>query len=385
MQTLYFSDELIGAGLPILTKDGAIAKQRLIEYISRLLLDRGYIPIASPHIGNLSLFSKSGHYPFYKDSMFPVIEGGDNGQFALKPMNCPFHIMAYKKMGIISYRELPMKFYEFGQVYRYEDSGALNGLYRLRSFTQDDGHLFCSIDQIGDIVKECIELIKIICKSFRLELTVKYSSREENNKEKYIGSSNDWDISQDILRKLCKENFGENYMEDRGGAAFYGPKIDFIASDKLSRQWQLGTIQLDFNLGERFDIGYINEENKKEVPVIIHRALLGSLERFLGILVENNLLPLYLQPFNMGIIWIGKDELYLENIVSRLKNIGIYPTVLKTPKNLSDAMVQLYQRDINNIVIIGRKEEANNMVNFNKKDYPTEEYFGVVSELFRLD
>ena len=226
----YFTDPLIGAGLPVLIKNGAIAKQRLIEFINELLLERGYIPLASPHIGNLALFEKSGHYSHYRESMFPLIQTlKTDGSFSqvesewvLKPMNCPFHIMAYNNLGVVSYKELPIKFYEFGQVYRYEDSGALNGLLRLRSFTQDDGHLFCTLDQIEAVLHECIEMVRKICEVFALKVTAKCSVRGQGN-EKYIGHADDWNIAESRMKAACRQHFTEDYQLDVGGAAFYGP------------------------------------------------------------------------------------------------------------------------------------------------------------------
>lgn len=372
----------------MLLKNGAIAKQRLINYLGKLLLERNYVPLSSPHIGNIALFKKSGHYPFYKDSMFPIIrqpseETGDYSEFCLKPMNCPFHIMAYQNMGVVSYKELPIKFYEFGQVYRYEDSGAINGLYRLRSFTQDDGHIFCSMNQIREIVDECIDLIKLICDKFRLKLAIKYSKRDLAISEKYIGSLDSWAAAQDILKAVCFAKFGNDYVEDAGGAAFYGPKIDFVAKDKLNREWQLGTIQLDFNLPEQFGLNYIGSDNL-EVPVLIHRALLGSLERFLGILLDNNLLPMALQPFNMGVIWLGENRDYYNRVVNRLKQLEVYPTVIEHPRNLSEAMAKLYSKGLSNIAIIGKREESHQMVNFNKEHFCISAYFEEVEKLFQL-
>lgn len=391
MKNFYFTDPLIGQGLPVLTKNGAIAKKRLADYIEKLLLERNYTPLATPHIGNLALFEKSGHYPYYKDSMYPLIQTlKKDGSFAqveeslaLKPMNCPFHIMAYKDMGVVSYKELPVKFYEFGQVYRNEDSGALNGLLRLRSFTQDDGHLFCTMSQIHEIMEECIVLVRTICDKFGLKVVAKYSKRGDNT-EKYIGPVDNWGAAEDILRSVCFKNFGDDYQTDVGGAAFYGPKIDFVAKDKLNREWQLGTIQLDFNLPERFDLQFVDSDGSRQQPVLIHRALLGSLERFLAILLENDCLHLHLQPFNMGVIWIGEHAPYYKDLVNWIKLRGIYPTVIEQPKHLSEAMSQLYNKGISNIVIIGKKEETHRMVNFNKQDYAPHAFLEHISNTFTL-
>lgn len=393
MQDFYFTNPTVGQGLPVLAKNGAIAKQRLQDYISRLLLERGYTPLASPHIGNLGLFEKSGHYPYYKDSMFPVIQDLplDKGNFfssqeryVLKPMNCPFHIMAYEQMGIVSYKQLPIKFYEFGQVYRNEDSGALNGLFRVRSFTQDDGHLFCMDDQIISVVEECLTLIQQVCKDFKLNLSVKVSIRDEDNKEKYIGNNKVWDFAELSLCTICGNVFGQGYIVEKGGAAFYGPKIDFVAKDSIGREWQLGTVQLDFNLPERFNLRYVDNTGATKRPVLIHRALLGSIERFLGILLENELLPLALQPFNMGVIWIGEDEASTDVFILRLKKIGIYPTFIRKPKHISEAMTQLYAKGITNICVIGKKEEQTGFVTYNKEMMSQERFFINMRAAFSL-
>lgn len=392
MQDFYFTNQTIGQGLPVLAKNGAIAKQRLTEYISRLLLERGYTPLASPHIGNLELFERSGHYPYYKDSMFPlinkIINNHDTGiieeSYALKPMNCPFHIMAYDQLGVVSYKQLPIKFYEFGQVYRYEDSGALNGLMRVRSFTQDDGHLFCTQEQISPVVEECINLIKRVCRDFKLKLKVKVSIRDNDASGKYIGNPDSWNFAELTLCTISGDVFGQEYVVEKGGAAFYGPKIDFIATDSMSREWQLGTVQLDFNLPERFDLNYINSENQSVRPVLIHRALLGSLERFLGVLLENNSLPNFLQPFNMGVIWIGEDGAYLEQVCQELKRLEIYPSVIKSPKHLNEAMSQIYAKGITNIAVIGKREEAERKVTYNKYPFVFDQFLNAVKEAFQL-
>lgn len=364
MENFYFVSPEIGAGLPVLNKNGAIAKQRLIEYLGKLLLKSNYLPLSSPHIGDISLFEKSGHYPYYKDSMFPLIQD-ENNKYVLKPMNCPFHILSYKELGLVSYRDLPIKFYEFGQVYRNEDSGALNGLFRVRSFVQDDGHIFCSKDQISEVVKECVDLVNKICCLFNLWVNVKLSISDGDYK-KYIGSPEIWSESEQILKNCIVREF----EIDNGGAAFYGPKIDFIAKDNKNREWQLGTIQLDFNLPERFDISYVNENGEKVRPVMIHRALLGSIERFLGVLLENEL-PLWLQPFNCGYIILGDNKEYFNSILNDKDN---YPSVIFGPPNIGGAIKQLFNKGINNIFIIGDKERINNSISFNKKSLSIEEY-----------
>jgi threonyl-tRNA synthetase len=378
---LFIQNTEIGSGLPILNKYGAIAKQRLIEYISKLLLERNYIPVASPHIGNLSLFETSGHYPYYKDSMFPIINTEKDGivdaSFVLKPMNCPFHIMTYKDLGNVSYKELPVKIYEFGQVYRNEDSGAINGLFRCRSFTQDDGHIFCTVSQINEIVDECVILVKQICDRVGFSLSVRYSKRDPSNTEKYVGDSGSWGISEDILKSICHNQFGDNYVEDVGGAAFYGPKIDFVAKDKLNREWQLGTIQLDFNLPERFKLSYIDNDGSKQVPVLIHRALLGSIERFLGVLQEIGI-PEWLNPFNLGIIDITKtpeNKSYIDSLILRIKSHQVYPTLISHPANLSGAIKKMHDNGIDNVIVIGDRDANTQTIMLNNIKYTVPEFY----------
>jgi threonyl-tRNA synthetase len=357
------------------------------------LLDRGYTPLASPHIGDVGLFEKSGHYPYYKESMFPLIQDlpFDQGnyvptpeQYVLKPMNCPFHIMAYEQLGVVSYKNLPVKFYEFGQVYRNEDSGALNGLFRVRSFTQDDGHLFCSPDQISQVVSECIALIQRVCNDFKLTLKVKVSVRDKSNTSKYIGEDSVWNFAEMSLIMICGDEFPNNYEVVEGEAAFYGPKIDFVAKDSSGRDWQLGTVQLDFNLPERFNLRYVNSDGQTKRPVMIHRALLGSLERFLGILLENELLPYYLQPFNMGIVWIGEDEAYVDVLVASLRKLEVYPTVIRKPNHISEGLLNLHLKGITNIAVIGKREEAEKTVSYNKLSYPVDAYLAQVKSQFSL-
>jgi threonyl-tRNA synthetase len=380
---IYIQSEEVGKGLPILNKTGAIAKQRLIEYISHLLLERGYIPTSSPHVGNLSLFETSGHYPYYKDSMFPIIES-EAERLVLKPMNCPFHITHYKELGNVSYRDLPVKLYEFGQVYRNEDSGALNGLFRCRAFTQDDGHIFCSMMQIPEVVDECVALIKQICDRVGFSLSVKLSVRD-NASQKYVGTDENWAVSEDVLKAMCIHHFEQKYETEIGGAAFYGPKIDFIAKDSLGRQWQLGTIQLDFNLPTRFNLKYINNDNSEAVPVLIHRALLGSIERFLAVLSETNI-PNWLNPFNVGIVDIARNDAknYLFILKSMLHKNAIYPTMIDHPDNLAGTIKKLHNNGISEIIIVGDKELKTNSYTVNNTNYPMDDFYGVWMKQFQL-
>lgn len=359
---LYFTDPLIGEGLPVLTKYGAMAKSRLIEILTAVLLKKKYVPIASPHISNSSLFTTSGHYPYYKDSMFPAMqhtEGDSYNPILLKPMNCPFHILAYRQMGVVSYRDLPVKFFEFGQVYRDESSGSLNGLFRVKSFVQDDGHIFCKLDDIPAMVDENIRMIKAVLELFDMTCSMKISIRGKES-SKYIGTEAAWDYAENALRNAIPAELGPP-PTDIGGAAFYGPKIDFIALDKMGREWQLGTIQLDFALPERFKLKYISGQGKEEMPVIIHRALLGSIERFLAVLTESGGLPDFLNPFNFGIVYLSPDQgddYYLDGVVNMFNDYSVYPTVNYRPKNLSGAIRDLNRKGINNICVIGRAEVA---------------------------
>lgn len=379
MSKLFFSNDLIGAGLPVLNKHGAIAKNRLMQCIGDMLLARNYFPISSPHVAKSNLFEVSGHYPYYSESMFAPI-AGENEKFLLKPMNCPFHILAYSDMGIISYADLPLKIYEFGQVYRNEDSGALNGLFRCRSFTQDDGHIFCTVDQIKEVVVECMKLVSQIAEIFNLVLKVKVSTRSHDSK--YIGDDDYWTISEEMLKQICHDMYSGNFNEDIGGAAFYGPKIDFIAIDGNKREWQLGTVQLDFNLPERFNLKYVASNGSSDTPVLIHRALLGSIERFLAILEANDKIPNWLNPYNLAVVNLSSNKEYADKVYRAMPG---YPSIIHNPANLSGAIKWLKSvKNIHNIAVIGNREVTNQSVTYNNKEYKIFDLLTVLGQEFSI-
>lgn len=290
---LFSFHENLGSGLVLWMPKGEYIRNLIQNKIRERIIYRKYDFVSSPHIGKLALYEQSGHYPFYADHQFPIMKLDDINSYVLKPMNCPHHILMYKSYPK-SYKDMPVRYAEFGQVYRKEDSGSLDGLFRLRGFMQDDGHIFAKQDQVKDEIKKCIEDLLYICYECELyEIKVKLGFR--NDSEKYIGDTKVWDMAENEIEEIAKE-LDLSFVIEKGSAAFYGPKIDFVVKDKLNREWQLGTVQLDYNLPERFDLFFINNENQKERCVMIHRTLLGSIERFIGILLESFLgeLPLWL-------------------------------------------------------------------------------------------
>lgn len=364
---------IIDKGLAILLPKVATMKQVIQARISKLLERHDYQPVCTPHIGDITLFETSGHYPFYKKDMFSPIgeisdsEGpvGDLDYYLLKPMNCPFHITAYASEPR-SYKELPVRYYEFGTVYRYEKSGALNGLFRLRGFTQDDGHIFCTMEQIEAEIRTCISLVTNLMKMFNLTVSYKLSLRTVDASDKYVGDPADWDESERILTEIINTATTGKYEVEQGGAAFYGPKIDFVAKDMLQREWQLGTIQLDFNLPTKFKLQYRDSDNQGKTPVLIHRALLGSLERFIAILLEQPKLPLWLELEQVRVIPVHKDQLdYAIHVYRSLKNVDIRAKLDAEEAPLSAKIKNAITDKVPIRLIVGKTEEADNLVTVN--------------------
>ena len=301
---LFYFDEEIGAGLPVWHPKGSILIEIMKDYLYQKLKAEGYEWITSPHIGKIDLWKKSGHWDFYRENMYSPIKI-DNEQYIIKPMNCPFHIKIYQSK-VRSYRELPIKYAEFGTVYRYEKSGVLHGLTRVRGFTQDDVHVWCTSEQLFD---ETAKLLRRAIKVFKVfgfkEFDIYLSTKPKN----FVGTEKGWRKATKALKYvLDKEKI--KYHLDKGGGAFYGPKIDIKVKDSLGRPWQCTTIQIDFNLPERFKMAYIDKKGKKQIPYMIHQALLGSFERFLGVLLENygGNLPLWLSPEQMWVIPVGSQH-----------------------------------------------------------------------------
>lgn len=317
---LFSISDDVGGGLVFWHPKGAMIRHTLENFWKEIHLKQGYQLLYTPHIAKLDLWKTSGHFEFYSESMFDQIEVEDE-EYQLKPMNCPFHVAIYKD-GYYSYRDLPLRWAELGTVYRYERSGTMHGLFRVRGFTQDDAHIFCLPDQIASEILAVLNLIEELLSTFGFsEYDVNLSTRPE----KSVGSDEIWDKAENALIEALTEK-GWRYSIDDGGGAFYGPKIDIKIRDALGRQWQCSTVQLDFNLPERFDMTYISAENTKERPIMIHRAILGSLERFMGILIENyaGAFPVWLAPVQMTLIAVTDAVMpYVQEVASEMRSNGL--------------------------------------------------------------
>ena len=326
---LFSVNPLVGQGLILWLPRGAVIRGELENFIRQELIQRGYDPVYTPNIGRVELYQISGHYPYYADSQFRPIEMEGDEKYLLKPMNCPHHVMIYKSRPR-SYRDLPLRLAEFGTVYRYEQSGELNGMTRVRGFTQDDAHLFCTEDQVGDEFRACISMTQFVLKTLGLDdYRVRLGFRDPKS-DKYVGSAERWERAESALQQVCAD-FDippERLSIERGEAAFYGPKADFVVADCLGREWQLGTVQLDYNLpsAERFNLEYIGPDNKPHQPVMIHRAPLGSMERFIGVLIEHyaGAFPLWLAPEQVRVVTVSeKVEEYGRQVEAALQKAGL--------------------------------------------------------------
>lgn len=307
---LFTFSEMVGKGLPIWLPKGTALRLRLEDFLKKIQKHYGYQQVMTPHIGAKQLYVTSGHWDHYgKDSFQPIATPEEGEVYMLKPMNCPHHCMIFKDRPR-SYKELPFRCAEFGTVYRYEQSGELHGLTRVRSFTQDDAHIFCRPDQVKEEFMRVMEIIQIIFKSLNFEnFEAQISLRDPNNHEKYVGSDENWEQAENAIREACREK-GLSAREETGEAAFYGPKLDFMVKDALGRRWQLGTIQVDYNLPERFELEYVGEDNQKHRPVMIHRAPFGSMERFVAVLIEHTAgkFPLWLTPDQAVVLPISEKS-----------------------------------------------------------------------------
>ncbi len=362
---LFMFSEKVGAGLPIWLPRGTMIRERLERFMRQEQQERGYVQVVTPHIGKKDLYVTSGHYEKYgKDSFQPIHTPEEGEEFLLKPMNCPHHCEIYGHKPR-SYKELPLRIAEFGTVYRYEQSGELNGLTRVRGFTQDDAHIFCTDDQIKDEFKAVIDLVFHVLNKLGFEnYTAQISLRDLVNREKYIGSDENWEKAENAIVEACTEK-GLKTVTVYGEAAFYGPKLDFMVKDALGRSWQLGTIQVDYNLPERFELEYITSENTKARPVMIHRAPFGSLERFIGVLIEHcsGNFPLWLTPDQVTILPISeKFEEFAKSLLTYLEKNDIRGLVdyrgEKVGRKIRDAEI----KKIPIMLIVGEKEQENNEV-----------------------
>jgi threonyl-tRNA synthetase len=355
---LFMFDEEVGAGLPLWLPKGAYIRHKIMEFAFNTYLENGYEPVSTPHIANVKLWSHSGHLDFYSDSMYGSLNI-DEDEYRLKPMNCPLHVKMYKN-SIRSYRDLPFRWTEMGTVYRYERSGTLHGLTRVRGFTQDDAHIICRPDQLKEELSKALNLTLYILKTFGFEdFEMNVSVRDPENKEKFIGDDSRWEQAENTLKEVLEESGFKNYVYDIGGAVFYGPKIDVKVADSIGRKWQLSTIQFDFNLPSRFGMTYIGEDGNEHVPYMIHRALLGSLERFIGVLIEHyaGAFPPWLAPTAIVFIPVAKPhEKFAEEIAKKFKNNGIKVEIYYSDETLSKRIREAEIKKIPYMAIIGDKE-----------------------------
>ena len=377
---LFHIDDSVGSGMILWTGRGSVIRNELQNFIIDELIKSGYEQVFTPHIGKLDLYRTSGHFPYYKESQFPpVVEPGtieelatngnscaelskqlDDGSidgYLLKPMNCPMHIKIFDSQPH-SYRDLPIRLFEFGTVYRWEQSGELNGMTRVRGFTQDDAHLFCTEDQLAKEIEGCLNLVKLVFNTLGMkDYRVRIGLRDIDS-NKYVGDSEQWDQAENALRKAAKD-LGVDFTEEQGEAAFYGPKIDFVVKDVIEREWQLGTVQVDYSLPERFDLSYIGADNEKHRPVMIHRAPFGSMERFCGLLIEHfaGNFPTWLAPEQVRILPMN-DELVdsAKAIESQLSSAKIRCTVDEVADKLGAKIRKAEIAKVPHMIILGKKE-----------------------------
>lgn len=358
-----FSDE-VGPGLPLWTPKGTILRSTLEDFLKQEQVNRGYQPVVTPHIGRVELFKISGHWQKYKDDLFPMMGEKEEEGFVLKAMNCPFHVQIYKS-DLRSYRELPIRLAEFGTVYRYEQSGELGGLTRVRGFTQDDAHLFVTPEQLDSEFLNVVDLILSVIKSLRLDQNFKARlSFRDPNSDKYIGSDDAWNKAENAIRRAV-ETLGMDHFEGIGEAAFYGPKLDFIVKDALEREWQLGTVQVDYNLPERFDLEYVAEDGTRQRPVMIHRAPFGSLERLIGILIEEYAgdFPLWLAPLQIRLLPVSHEFLpFAKDVAAKMRLAGIRAEADTSNERLGKLIRNAEKEKIPVMAVVGAKEvEANSL------------------------
>ncbi|AWT59404.1 MAG: Threonine--tRNA ligase [Candidatus Moanabacter tarae] len=388
---LFHLDDTVGQGLVLWSPKGAIIRQELQDFISEELRKQGYQQVFTPHIGRLELYRTSGHYPYYKESQYPPLIGreeidqlardgcscaelsnrletGDIEGYLLKPMNCPFHIKIYSSQQR-SYRDLPVRLAEFGTVYRWEKSGELSGMTRVRSITQDDAHLFCTEDQVKTELSGCLKLVKTIFETLGIsEYRIRVCLRDPDT-SKYVGNTKLWDKAEEILRKEAK-TLGAPFSEEPGEAAFYGPKIDFVVKDVIGREWQLGTVQLDYSLPDRFDLSYIGPDNKPHRPVMIHRAPFGSMERFVGVLIEHfaGSFPTWLSPEQARILPITDDQnTYAKSILQDLTDNHLRASIDFQADKLGAKIRRAENDKVPYMIVIGAKELESNHVSIRSR------------------
>jgi threonyl-tRNA synthetase len=367
---LFAFSEKVGSGLPLWLPKGAMLRERLQQFLQKAQLKGGYLPVITPHIGSKQLYITSGHWEKYgKDSFRPITTPQEGEEFMLKPMNCPHHCEIYKTQPR-SYKDLPLRLAEFGTVYRYEQSGELHGLTRVRGFTQDDAHLFCRPDQVKDEFKKVIDLVMYVFTSLDFhDFTAQVSLRDKEDRSKYIGSEANWEIAEASIMEAAQEK-GLKTVVEYGEAAFYGPKLDFMVKDALGRSWQLGTIQVDYNLPERFELEYVDSDNTRKRPVMIHRAPFGSMERFTAVLLEHcgGKLPFWLAPQQVKVLPISdKYNDYANEVADMLKDAEIRAEVDDRNEKIGKKIRDTELMKVPYMLIVGEKEMAERQVSVRKQ------------------
>ena len=373
---LFMFSELVGKGLPIWLPKGTVLRQQLMSFLRKIQKRFGYMEVITPHIGSKNLYVTSGHYAKYGKDSFQAIHTPEEGEeYMLKPMNCPHHCAVYSWQPH-SYKDLPLRIAEFGTVYRYEQSGELHGLTRVRGFTQDDAHIFCRPDQVKQEFLRVMDIIMIVFRALNFEqFEAQISLRDKVKREKYIGSDEVWDKAEQAIIEACKEK-GLQAKIEYGEAAFYGPKLDFMVKDALGRRWQLGTIQVDYNLPERFQLEYTGEDSKKHRPVMIHRAPFGSLERFTAVLIEHTggPFPLWLMPDQCVILPISERfNDYAHKVKEQLETAGIRANIDERNEKVGRKIRDNEIKHIPYLLVVGEKEQADGSVNVRKQGEGTQE------------
>ena len=391
---LFTFSEKVGLGLPLWLPKGTELKERLVNFLKKAQTSSGYLPVSTPHIGHKDLYVCSGHYEKYGEDSFQSIKTpNESEEFLLKPMNCPHHCEIFNSSPK-SYKDLPLRLAEFGTVYRYEQSGELHGLTRVRGFTQDDAHIFCRPDQLEDEFKKVIDLVLYVFNALKFEdFVAQVSLRDPNNDTKYIGSVENWDKAENAIISAAKDK-GLKTVVEYGEAAFYGPKLDFMVKDALNRSWQLGTIQVDYNLPERFELEYTGSDNKKHRPVMIHRAPFGSLERFVALLIEHTggKFPLWLNPEQFIILPLSEQfNDYAQEVSKLLKNYDIRGLVDERAEKIGRKIRDAEVKKIPFMLIVGEKETKEQMLSVRQQGkgdigkFSIEEFSNLIKEIIEKD
>lgn len=353
----------VGSGLPLWLPKGAVLRETLEKFLRDEQKKRGYLQVVTPHIANINLYKTSGHYPYYKDSQFAPIVMENGEEFLLKPMNCPHHHQIYMSK-MRSYRDLPVRLAEFGTVYRYEQSGEMNGLTRVRGFTQDDAHIYCTPEQLKEEIRSTVELTQLVFKTFQMEVKTRLSYRDEINIEKYGGEAEFWNRAQREIKEVADE-MKLDYFIGVGEASFYGPKIDFMVKDAIGRTWQLGTVQVDYVMPERFKLEFTGDDGLKHRPVIIHRAPFGSMERFVGLLIEHYAgnFPLWIAPVQIAILPITENQFeFAKHIADKLKIYDIRVVVDERNEKIGYKIREHESQKVPYMIVVGEKEKEANKI-----------------------